>query len=57
MMKDLDSWIANLYFELEKVNIRDIKVQENIRSNDFKLYYKPVRGVSAQEQQQFMKMH
>jgi hypothetical protein len=26
MMKDLDKWLANLYFEVEKINLMDIKI-------------------------------
>ena len=47
-MKDLDSWVANLYFEVEKVNLMDIKEDKKTR----KLYYQPVAGMTAQEQQQ-----
>ena len=35
MMQDLDKWVANLYFEIEKVNLMDIKVDKRTR----KLYY------------------
>lgn len=35
MMKDLDSWVANLYFEVEKVNLMDIKEDKKTK----KLYY------------------
>ena len=48
MMKDLDSWVANLYFEIEKVNLMDIKEDKKTK----KLYYQPVSGMTAQEQQQ-----
>ncbi len=27
MKEDIDSWLANLYFELEKVNLMDLKVE------------------------------
>ena len=47
MMKDLDSWVANLYFEVEKVNLMDIKEDKKTK----KLYYQPVSGMTAQEQQ------
>ena len=53
MMRDLDNWVSNLYFEIEKVNLMDIKVDA---TND-KLYYSPVSGVTSQEQQQKLKMH
>ena len=53
MMRDLDTWVSNLYFEIEKVNLMDIKVDA---TND-KLYYSPVSGVTPQEQQQKLKMH
>lgn len=45
MMKDLDSWVSNLYFEIEKVNLMDMKEDKKTR----KLYYKPVSGITAQE--------
>lgn len=38
MMRNLDAWIANLYFEIEKINLMDIKVEEG--SGD--MYYQPV---------------
>ena len=53
MMRDLDKWIANLYFEIEKINLIDIKVEEESGN----MYYQPVTGTSAQEQQQLLKMH
>ena len=43
MMKDLDSWVANLYFEIEKVNLMDIKEDKKTK----KLYYQPVSGMTA----------
>jgi hypothetical protein len=42
MQRDLDNWIANLYFEVEKVNLTDIKVE----TKTDRLFYKPVVGVS-----------
>lgn len=45
MMNDLDSWVSNLYFEVEKVNLMDMKEDKKTR----KLYYKPVQGMTAQE--------
>ena len=45
MKKDLDNWLANLYFEVEKVNLMDIKVQDETG----KLFYKPLTGSSPQE--------
>ena len=27
MMRDLDEWLCNAYFEIEKVNLRDLKVE------------------------------
>ena len=45
MMKDLDSWVSNLYFEIEKVNLMDIKEDKKSR----KLYYAPLSGMTAQE--------
>ena len=53
MQKNLDSWLANLYFEIEKVNLSDLKVEPNTD----RLFYKPVGGTSPQEQQQMLKMH
>ena len=48
MMEDLDKWICNLYFEVEKVNLMDLKEDKKSR----RLYYQPVGGMTAQEQQQ-----
>ena len=42
MEDDLDNWLANLYFEIEKVNLTDIKVE----TKTDRLFYKPVVGVS-----------
>jgi hypothetical protein len=42
MKEDLDHWLANLYFELEKVNLMDIKVETSTN----RLFYKPIAGVS-----------
>ena len=42
-MKDLDTWISNLYFEIEKVNLMDIKEDKRSRN----LYYAPVSGMTA----------
>jgi hypothetical protein len=42
MKEDLDHWLANLYFELEKVNLMDIKVEGSTN----RLFYKPVAGIS-----------
>jgi hypothetical protein len=53
MMRDLDAWICNLYFEIEKINLMDIKIEEGTGD----MYYQPVAGTSAQEQQQMLKMH
>jgi len=46
-MQDLDNWIANLYFEIEKVNLMDIKIDKRTR----RLYYQPLTGMTAQELQ------
>lgn len=51
MMKDLDTWVSNLYFEVEKVNLMDVKEDKKSK----KLYYQPVSGTSAQEMQQHNK--
>lgn len=48
MMKDIDSWVSNLYFEVEKVNLMDVKEDKKTK----KLYYLPVAGMTAQEAQQ-----
>ena len=53
MGKDIDSWLCNCYFEIEKINLMDVKVEEETLS----LFYRPVMGISAQEQQQMLKMH
>ena len=45
MMADLDKWVSNLYFEIEKVNLMDIKIDDATK----KLYYSPVSGVTPQE--------
>ena len=45
MMADLDKWVSNLYFEIEKVNLMDIKIDDASK----KLYYSPVSGVTPQE--------
>lgn len=49
-MKDIDAWSANLYFEIERVKLMDLKLDQ--RSD--RLYYKPVVGETAQEQQQMV---
>ena len=51
MMKDLDNWVSNLYFEIEKVNLMDLKEDKKTK----RLYYHPVSGMTAQEQQQVNK--
>lgn len=43
MMDDLDSWVGNLYFELEKVNLVDVKVEPKTD----KLFYQPVSGLTV----------
>ena len=43
MITNLDSWLANLYFEIEKVNLMDIKIDKRSR----KMYYQPIQGMSA----------
>lgn len=45
MMEDLDKWVSNLYFEIEKVNLMDLKEDKKTR----RIYYTPVGGMSAQE--------
>lgn len=45
MMKDLDNWTANVYFEVERVKLMDLKLEQ--RSD--RLFYKPVVGQTAQE--------
>ena len=40
--EDLGYWVANLYFEIEKVNLMDIKIETSTN----RLFYKPVVGVS-----------
>ena len=47
MMQDLDNWTANLYFEIERVKLRDLKIEPKTD----RLFYKPVVGHTAQEQQ------
>lgn len=41
-MSNLDNWVGNLYFELEKVNLVDVKVEPKTD----KLFYAPVAGVT-----------
>jgi len=48
MMKDLDNWIGNLYFEIEKVNLMDIAIEPKTE----KLYYQPISGVIAKEKRE-----
>ena len=43
MMTDLDNWTANLYFEVEKVKMMDLKVEPKTE----RLFYKPVVGHTA----------
>jgi hypothetical protein len=43
IMRDLDTWIANLYFEIEKINLIDIKIEDETGN----MYYQPVGGTSA----------
>ena len=38
MMKDLDSWLCNLYFEIEKINLMDLKADERTG----RLYFSPL---------------
>jgi len=44
MLSDLDKWVANFYFEIEKIKLMDIKVDQE--SGD--LYYRPL-GVHTEE--------
>lgn len=43
LMEDLDNWVANLYFEIEKVNLMDMKIEEKGR----RLFYQPITGMTA----------
>lgn len=45
IMQDIDSWISNLYFEIEKINLMDIKIENETGD----MYYMPVGGTTAQE--------
>ena len=36
MVKDLDNWLCNLYFQVEKVNLMDIK------SGDYGLFFSSI---------------
>ena len=47
MGKDIDNWLCNAYFEIEKINLMDVKVEEETLS----LFYRPVIGGSTMEQQ------
>lgn len=40
MMKDLDHWVANVYFEVERVKLMDLKLEQK----SDRLFYKPVVG-------------
>lgn len=46
MAEDLDNWVGNLYFEIEKINLTDIKLDP---ASD-KLYYQPIATVSEESQ-------
>jgi hypothetical protein len=43
MRQDLDNWTANLYFEVERVKLMDLKVE----SKTDRIFYKPVIGGTA----------
>lgn len=43
--KDLDNWLCNLYFEIEKVNLMDIKADDQTD----KLYFSPVYKVNRKK--------
>lgn len=43
IMDDLDNWTANLYFEIERVKLVDLKLE----SKSDRLFYKPVTGQTA----------
>ena len=45
MMKDLDKWVSNLYFEVEKINLMDLKHDKKSK----RLYYRPLTGMTTQE--------
>lgn len=47
MMSDLDNWTANLYFEIERVKLMDLKIEQKTD----RIFYKPVVGGTAQEMQ------
>lgn len=47
MRKDLDNWTANIYFEVERVKLMDLKIE----SKTDRIFYKPVIGTTAQELQ------
>jgi hypothetical protein len=40
MMQNLDNWTANLYFEIERVKLMDLKIE----AKTDRLFYKPVVG-------------
>ena len=50
MMGDLDNWVANIYFEIEKVKLMDLKLDERTD----RLFYKPVVGTTVQELNQMV---
>lgn len=48
MAKDLDNWLCNMYFQIEKVNLMDIKADPETD----KLYFSPVFKMAKKKKQQ-----
>lgn len=46
MTKDIDNWLCNLYFEIEKVNLMDIKTDIVTE----KLYFSPVHKIKNRKE-------
>lgn len=47
MVKDLDNWLGNLYFEIEKVNLMDLLVDKNTGQ----LFFAPLRLLKTRDQE------
>ena len=47
MKKDLDNWLCNIYFEIEKVNLMDVKVD----AESDKLFFSPIFKLKRKEKE------
>ena len=43
MVDDLDNWLCNIYFEVEKVNLMDIQVDKKTD----KLFFSPIYSIDS----------